>query len=163
MMNFSHRRMKEEEGKRIVAVDAFQVAEKSNKDLKAKLVELEKERKYVATALDNVEKQAKSQQLLLRNAEDQLAVSKEQIAASKKKLEEAEKAKTLVEKAKEEADKARDEVEQQGYEVGVAEIEDALKAEIPTICRTYCTLTWDKALNQAGVEASSMLRKEESV
>ena len=48
--------MKEEEGKRIVAVDAFQVAAKSNKDLKAKLAESEKERKYVATALDNVEK-----------------------------------------------------------------------------------------------------------
>ena len=101
--------------------------------------------------------------MLLRNAEDQLAASKEQIAALKKKLEEAEKAKTLVEKAKEEADKARDETEQQGYEVGVAEIEDALKAEIPAVCRTYCTLTWDKALNQAGVKASSMLRKAESV
>ena len=81
----------------------------------------------------------------------------------KKKLEEVENAKALAEKAKEEADKARDEAEQQGYEVGVVEIEDALKAEIPTVCRTYCTLTWDKALNQAGVEASSMLRKAESV
>lgn len=155
--------MKEEEGKRIVAVDAFQVAEKINKDLKAQLAESEKERKYAAIALDNVEKQAKSQRLLLHNAEDQLAASKEQIATLKKKLEEAEKAKTLVEKAEEEADKARDEAEQQGYKVRVAEIEDALKAEIPAVCRTYCTLTWDKALNQAGVEASSMLRKAESV
>lgn len=131
--------------------------------MKAKLAESEKERKYAATALDNVEKQAKSQRLLLRNAEDQLATSKKQITALKKKLEEAEKAKTLVEKAKEEADKARDEAEQQGYKVGVVEIEDALKAEIPAVCRTYCTLTWDKALNQAGVEAFSMLRKAESV
>ena len=36
--------MKEEEGRRIAAGDAFHVAEKSNKDLKAKLVEEEKER-----------------------------------------------------------------------------------------------------------------------
>ena len=101
--------------------------------------------------------------MLIHNAEDQLAASNEQIAALKKKLEEAEKAKTLVEMAKEEADKARDEAEQQGYEIRVAEIEDALKAEIPAVCRTYRALTWDKALNQAGVEASSILRKVESV
>ena len=53
-------RMKEEEGRRITVVDAFHVAEKSNKDLKAKLAEEEKERKYAAAALENVEKQAES-------------------------------------------------------------------------------------------------------
>ena len=31
------------------------------------------------------------------------------------------------------------------------------------ICRTYYALTWDEALNQAGVEAFSVLRKAESV
>ena len=61
MVNFSHRKKKEEEGRRIAAVDAFHVAEKSNKDLKAKLAEEEKERKFVAAALKNVEKQAESQ------------------------------------------------------------------------------------------------------
>ena len=45
----------------------------------------------------------------------------------------------------------------------MAETEDALRAEVPTVCRTYCALTWDEALNQAGVEASSMLRRAESV
>ena len=58
-----------------------------------------------------------------------------------------------------EAEKARDEVEQQGYDLGVAETEEALKAEVPTVCRIYCTQTWDEALNRAGVEASSELRK----
>ena len=52
--------MKEEEGKRIAAVDAFQVAEKSNKDLKAKLAKEQKERKFAVTALENVEKQAEN-------------------------------------------------------------------------------------------------------
>jgi len=56
MVISSHQRMKEEEGRRIAVVDAFHVAEKSNKDLKAKLAEEEKERKYAAAALENVEK-----------------------------------------------------------------------------------------------------------
>ena len=60
MVISSYQRMKEEEGRRITAVDAFHVAEKSNKVLKAKLAEEEKERKYAAAALENVEKQVES-------------------------------------------------------------------------------------------------------
>ena len=59
----------------------------------------------------------------------------------KKKLEEVKKAKALTKKAKDEAEKAKDEVEQHGYEVGVVETEDALRAEVPTVCRTYYALT----------------------
>ena len=33
-----------------------------------------------------------------------------------------------------EAEKARDEAEQHGYDVGVAETEDALRAEVPAVC-----------------------------
>ena len=58
-------------------MDAFHVAEKSNKDLKAKLAEEEKERKFAAAALKCTERQAESQQLLLCGVEDQLAASKE--------------------------------------------------------------------------------------
>jgi len=31
------------------------------------------------------------------------------------------------------------------------------------LCRTYCALVWDEALNQAGVKASSVLRKAKSI
>ena len=62
-------------------------------------------------------------------------------------MEEVEKVKALAEKAKDEAKKAKDEVEQHGYDVRVAETEDALRAEVPTVCRTYCALVWDEALN----------------
>ena len=31
------------------------------------------------------------------------------------------------------------------------------------MCRAYCTQTWEEALNQAGVEASSELRKPENI
>ena len=91
--------MNEEEGRRNTAVEAFSMAEKSNQELKKKLLEVEKERKYAVAALESAEKQAESQRLLLRTAEDNLATSKTQIASLKKKLEEVEKAKVLAEKA----------------------------------------------------------------
>ena len=92
-----------------------------------------------------------------------MAATKTQIAALKKKLEEAKKDKALVEETRDEAMKAKDVAEQHGYDVGVAETEDSLRAEVPAVCRTYCALIWDEALNQAGVEASSVLRKAKSI
>ena len=62
-----------------------------------------------------------------------------------------------------ERERERDEAEQHGYNVGVAETEDALRAEVPAVCRAYCTQTWEEALNQAGVEASSELRRLEII
>ena len=62
--------MKEEEGRRNAAMEAFQVTNKSIQELKKRLQEEEKERKYVAATLESAEKQAKSQRLLLRSAEE---------------------------------------------------------------------------------------------
>ena len=59
--------------------------------------------------------------------------------------------------------KKRDEAEQHGYDVGIAETEDTLRAEVPAVCRAYCTHTWEEALNQAGIDASSVLRKPENI
>ena len=42
-------------------------------------------------------------------------------------------------------------------------MEETLRVEVPMVCRIYCTQTWDKALNQAGVEALFELRKAENV
>lgn len=56
MTNYCHLQMKEEEGRRISAVDAFNVAEKSNQGLKKRLQEEEKERKYAVVTLENAEK-----------------------------------------------------------------------------------------------------------
>ena len=47
--------------------------------------------------------------------------------------------------------------------MGVTEIEAAFKAEVSGVCRNYCLQVWNEALNQAKVEASSILRGEESV
>ena len=78
--------------------------------------------------------QAESQRKLVRKANDQLAASKEQVVALRKQLEEAQRLRSQAEKAKAEAERARDEAEQHSYDVGVAETEDALRAEVPAIC-----------------------------
>ena len=81
-------------------------------------------------------------------------MAKEQMAALKQQLEEAnrlkdlaEKAKLQVEKDKVKAEKERDEAEQHGHDVGVAETENALRAEVPAVCHAYCAQTWEEALN----------------
>ena len=78
-------------------------------------------------------------------------------------MDQAKKAKAEAKKARVEVEKAREEAEQHGYDIGVAEIEDTLRAEVPAVCRAYCTQIWEEALNRAGVEASSELRRPENI
>ena len=68
--------------------------------------------------------------------------------------EEAEFARTEVECSKEKA-------EEEAYDSGVAETEAALKAQVPGVCRLYCSQVWNEALKQARVDASSNLWKAE--
>ena len=126
------------------------VVENSNADLKKKLIAEDQARKSADSALEGVESQRK----LTCEANDQLATFKKQLAVLKKQLEEAQRLRDLAEKAKVEAEKAkaqakreRDEAEQYGYDVGVVETEDALRVEVPAVCRAYCTQTWEEALN----------------
>ena len=76
------------------------------------------------------------------------------MTALKQQLEEANRLKDLVEKAKlqaeedkDKAEKEKDEAEQHDYDVGVVETEDALRTEVPAVCRAYCAQTWEEALN----------------
>ena len=55
--------MKEDEGWRNVAMEAFQVAEKSLKETKKKLLKEEKERKSAADTLESAEKQVETKRL----------------------------------------------------------------------------------------------------
>ena len=68
-----------------------------------------------------------------------MAALKKQLEEAQRLTDQAEKAKVEAEKAKAQAERERDEVEQHGYDVGVAETEDALRAEVPAVCRAYCT------------------------
>ena len=62
--------MKEEEGRCIAAVVAFNVAEKRLQELKENLTKVERDKKSVKAALEGVERQAEGQRKLLRQAED---------------------------------------------------------------------------------------------
>ena len=92
-----------------------------------------------------------------------MAALKQQLEEAKKLKDQAEKSKMQAEEDKVRAEKERGEAKQHGYDVGVAETEDALWAEVPAVCRAYCTQTWEEALNRAGIEASSELRKSENI
>ena len=61
--------------------------------------------------------------------------------------DQAEKAKVEAEKVKAKAEKEKDKAEQYDYDIGVAETEDALRAEVPTVCRAHCAQTCEEALN----------------
>ena len=155
---------------RVTTVQTLTIAENNNTDLRKKLTAEEQARKSADVALKGAEKQAESQRKLTNEAKEQLATSKEQVTALKQQLEEAKKLKDQAEKARKQAEedkakaeKERDEAEQHGYDVGVAKTEDTLRAEVPAVCRAYCTQTWEKALNRAGIDASSELRKPESI
>ena len=146
------------------------VAKNSNADLKKKLTAKEQARKSTDSALDSAKRQAESQRKLACEANDQLATAKEQLATLRKQLEEtqrlrdqAEEAKAEAEVAKAKAEREKEEAEQHGYDVGVAETKDALRAEVPTVCCAYCAQTWEEALNRAGIDASSKLRKQENI
>ena len=134
--------------KRVTAMQTLTIAENSNADLKQKLKEEEQARKSPESALKGAKTQAESQRKLANEIRRQLVVAKEQMAALKQQSEEANKLKDLAEKAKLQAEedkgkaeKERDEAEQHGYDVGVAETEDALWAEVPAVCRAYCAQT----------------------
>ena len=45
----------------------------------------------------------------------------------------------------------------------MAKTEEALKAEVAEVCRFYCLQVWNEALDQAGVEAFSTLRRAKNV
>ena len=73
------------------------------------------------------------------------------------------RAKQEAEFAKTEAETAKDKAEEEGYEAGVADTQASLKAQIPGVCRLYCSQVWEEALKRARVEASSDLWKAENV
>ena len=60
--------------------------------------------------------------------------------------DEAVRAKEETEFAKTEAECSKEKAEEEAYDSGVAETEAALKAQVPRVCRLYCSQIWNKAL-----------------
>ena len=161
-------------------IDAARTLKKSEADLakaRGDLKEATRARDSAAASLTGAQKQAEEQTKHLLAAEEQLQIAKKQISDLKKKLIEADNAKGVVEFAKDEAvrakqeaefakteaEAARDKAEEEGYEAGVVETQASLKAQIPGVCKLYCSHVWEDALKQAGVEVSSDFWKAENV
>ena len=89
-----------------------------------------------------------------------MQIAKEQISDLKNKLIEADNAKGVAEFARDEAvrakqeakfarteaETAKDKAKEEGYEAGVAETQASFKAQIPGVCRLYCSQVWNEAL-----------------
>ena len=142
---------------------------KAREDLRA--------RDSTKSGLARAQKQAEDQTRRLLEAEDQLKIANEQITDLKKKLAEAEGAKNVAEWAKDKALRAKveavfarakvksskEKAVEEAYDLGVADTQATLKAQVYGVCKLYCSQVWNKALKQAGVEASSDLWRVENV
>ncbi|XP_050278148.1 uncharacterized protein LOC126719660 [Quercus robur] len=170
MLNICSNQLDDERKRRTMAIQTLSKFEQDLADVKKKLHAEEQARKSAESALEGYQKQAEDQGNHLREANAELKKAQEQVLVLKKHSKETQKVRERAEKSREEAEKAKieaeramNEAEQRSYEVGIAESEEALKAEVPAMCRIYYVKTWDEALNRAGVEASSKLRKPENV
>ena len=73
--------------------------------------------------------------------------------------EELRKAREVVQLVKEAAEAKK----QAAYTFGVEETQAKLREELSAVCREYCSISWGKALDVAGVPEGSKLRRPESI
>ena len=176
-MNNKSKVAENERKRRITASKTFEVSEDELARVKADLTITTRERDNVSAGLASAQKQAADQTKRVLEAEDQLRIAKDLIEGLNKQLtaavhdkgvaeyarEEALRAKQEAEFARNEAEAAKETAEDDGYNMGVAETQATLKAQIPGVCRFYCFQVWEEALKRAGVDASSDLWKAENV
>ncbi|XP_050252155.1 uncharacterized protein LOC126698744 [Quercus robur] len=164
-----------ERNKRVEAARTLKNFEADLTKAKEELKEMTRARDSVEAGLAGAQRQAEDQTRRLLEAEGQLKIAKEQIDDLKKKLFEAENAKGVAEWARDEALRAKTEAkfarteaksskekaEEEAYDTRVADTQAILKAQIPGVCKLYCSQVWNETLKQARVEASSDLWKAE--
>ena len=117
----------------------------------SKLIIEERERRSVEAELKNAQTQAKDQCKLLYQTEIELATQRQLVLELKSELQKAKEAA----QAEKEAAKA---AKQASYLLGIEEIETRLAEELVEVCRDYCKVSWEEALNLVGVPANSEWR-----
>ena len=122
---------------------------KAREDLK----EMTRAKDSAKSGLASTQKQAEDQTRRLLEVEDQLKIANEQITDLKKKLAEAEGAKNIAKWARDEALRAKEEAvfakaeaesskekaDEEAYDLEVVETQVTLKAQVPGVCRLYCS------------------------
>ena len=95
--------------------------------------------------------------------ETSLATEKQNVLELKAVLQKAE---DEIRRVKEEAQLIREAAEAEkkaSHQLGIQETEARLSEEIPEVCRDYCSISWARALDAAGIPANSALRLPENV
>ncbi|XP_030969981.1 neurofilament medium polypeptide-like [Quercus lobata] len=140
-LNICYSQLDDEKKKWASAVQTLTQSEQDLADARKKLLTEEQAHKSADSALEGYQKQTEDQGKRLHEANAELKTAWEQVAVLKKHLEETQKLREQAEKSREEAEKAKveaeqamNEAEQKGYEIGVAETEETLKAEVPMVC-----------------------------
>ena len=110
----------------------------------------------VEAGLKTTEKQAETLRSELHLCEINLETERQVVKELRKELRKAREAAQLLKEAVE-AEK------QASYALGVQETQSRLTEEFSAVARDYCDITWEKALDAAGVPADSSLRRPESV
>ena len=159
-MNNRSKAAENERNKCITTSKTLRASEDELAKAKADLTIAIRERDSVSAGLASAQKQAEDQTKRVLEAEDQLRIAKDLIEGLNKKLAAAEHDKGMAEyardealRAKQEAEFARNETkvpketaEDDGYNAGVAKTQAILKAQIPGLCRFYCSQVWEEAL-----------------
>ena len=114
----------------------------------------EQGRQSAHAGLKIAEVQAEDQRKRLYTTELDLATEKAAVLSLKAELEKAKVEAQAIREAAQAAKRA-------AYERGVLKTEQRLAKEVAEVCRDYCSMTWDAALNSARVPAKSELRKAE--
>ena len=132
-------------------------------ELSEKLKEAEKNRRSAEAGLKNAESQAEDQRQKLFVTETNLATKKQTVLDLKATLQKVVEDAWL---AKEEAQLVKEATEAEKkafYQLGAEETEARLSEELPEVCRDYCSISWAHALDAAGILADSALRLPEKV
>ena len=130
------------------------------KESQSKLAEQLKEavrvRDNAEAGLKTTEKQAEDLRKQLHYTEINLATEKQLVTDLHEKLR---KAREVVQLVKEAAEAKK----QATYTLGVEETQARLTEELSTVCREYCSISWGRTLDFAGVPEGSDLRRPESI
>ena len=125
-------------------------------ELIEKLKEAQSARQSVEARLKTAEKQAEDQHQKLHVTEINLATEKQAVLDLKAALQKAKEETQLAKEATEAEKRAT-------FQLGVEETQVRLAEELSEVCRDYCSVTWDKALNVVGVPADSVWRLPENI
>ena len=138
-----------------VEVELGTLKEKQSK-LAERMKEAVRARDSVEVGLKTTEKQVEDLRKLLHYNEINLATEKQLVTELHEELKKAREVVQLVNEAAE-AEK------QAAYTLGVEETQARLTEELTAVCRDYCSISWGKALDVAGVPMGSNLRRPESI